>query len=150
MSNQKTIYEKWGESDITIIPETTVLQLTYTHRFFDIELMKQGGKTVTTITPDGIIVSKDYRAGSRKVQAVRTARCSVKDFLDLCSQIENCIKNADNWDLWVDDCSEELTIKHKFEHTEIVDRGLMSGNISIGGIMREFLSKHLCSNTTGM
>lgn len=27
MSNQKTIYEKWSESDITILPETTVLQL---------------------------------------------------------------------------------------------------------------------------
>ena len=72
MSMKKTIYEKWSEDEITIIPETSILQLTYTHRFFDISLMRHSSKTVTVITKDGIIVSKNYKAGSRKVQAVRT------------------------------------------------------------------------------
>ena len=53
---------------------------------------------------------------------------------------ERCIETGDRWDMYVDDCSEELSLFYKFGRVQIVDRGLGTEDTRIAGIMREFLS----------
>lgn len=118
-----------------------IVRLTYKHEFFDISEMRIGGRTVTTILEDGTIIEQDFKPGSRKVVATRHATCSLASFQALCDELENCIDSANDWNMWVDDCSEELKLFYKFNRVQVVDRGLCNGDTSIGGIMREFLSK---------
>lgn len=120
-----------------------IVKLTYTHQFFDVSEMRIGGKTITTITEDGIIIVRDYKPGSRKAYSTKHTVCSIEQFQELCNKLEDCIETANNWDLWVDDCSEELKLFYKYNRIQIVDRGLGNDDTAIGVIMREFLSK-LC------
>ena len=101
--------------------------------------MKPGGRTITTITNDGMIVFKEYTPGSRKAHLVYKGKCSAEDYEELCERIENCIKNADRLDFYVDDASEELKIFHRYGRVQIMDRGLGNEDIHIGEIMHEFL-----------
>lgn len=118
-----------------------IVKLTYKHEFFDINEMKIGARTITTITDDGSIVIKDYKPGSRKVHSTKKAACTIEQFQALCDKLESCIETANKWDVWVDDCSEELKMFYKFNRVQIVDRGLGNDIIDIGVIMREFLSE---------
>ena len=118
-----------------------IVRLTYRHDFFDISEMRIGAKTITTITEDGAVVIKDYKPGSRKAYSTKKTACSIEDFKALCDKLEACIETADKWDMWVDDCSEELKLFYKHNRVQIVDRGLGNEDTDIGSIMREFLSE---------
>ena len=118
-----------------------VVKLTYKHEFFDINEMIIGARTITTITDDGSIVIKDYKPGSRKAYSTKKSTCTIEQFQVLCDKLETCIETADKWDMWVDDCSEELKLFYKFNRVQIVDRGLGNDEIDVGSIMREFLSE---------
>ena len=118
---------------------TTIIKLVYKREFFDVSVMKPGGRLVTTILNDGTVIFKEYDPGSRKVQSVRKGKRSVEDYKTLCAKLENCIESADRLDFYVDDSSEELKIYHKFGRVQIVDRGLGNENVHIGEIMHEFL-----------
>ena len=118
---------------------TGIVKLTYKRDFFDISVMKPGARLITTITCDGTVVFKEYRPGSRKAYSVYKGKCSIEDYEALCERIENCIKNADRLDFYVDDASEELKIFHRYGRVQIMDRGLGNEDIHIGEIMHEFL-----------
>ena len=118
---------------------TGIVKLVYKREFFDISVMKPGARLITTITCDGTVVFKEYRPGSRKVYSVYKGKCSIEDYEALCERIENCIKNADRLDFYVDDASEELKIFHRYGRVQIMDRGLGNEDIHIGEIMHEFL-----------
>ena len=117
-----------------------IVKLTYKHKFFDISEMRIGGRTVTTINEDGTIIEQNYKPRSRKAYKTRKTTCDASEFRALCDKLENCIDSANDWDMWVDDSSEELKLFYKFNRVQIVDRGLCNGDMSIGGIMREFFS----------
>ena len=117
----------------------TIIKLVYKREFFDVSVMKPGGKLVTTITNDGVVVFKEYIPGSRKVQSTYKGNCSVEEYESLCSKIELCIENADRLDFYVDDAAEELKIYHQFGRVQIVDRGLGSEDVHIGEIIHKFL-----------
>ena len=118
-----------------------IVKLTYKHEFFDINEMRIGARTITTVTEDGVIIVKDYKPGSRKAYSTKKSTCSVEAFLTLCDKLEACIETATKWDMWVDDFSEELKLFYKFNRVQIVDRGLGNDEIDVGSIMREFLSE---------
>ena len=118
-----------------------IVKLTYKHEFFDITEMRIGAKTITTIVEDGTIVIKDYKPGSRKAHSTKKATCTIEQFQALCDKLEACIETANKWDMWVDDCSEELKLFYKFARVQTVDRGLGNDEIDVGSIMREFLSE---------
>ena len=118
---------------------TGVVKLVYKRDFFDISVMKPGARLITTITCDGTVVFKEYRPGSRKVHSVYKGKCFIEDYEALCERIENCIKNADRLDSYVDDASEELKILHRYGRVQIMDRGLGNEDSHIGEIMHEFL-----------
>ena len=138
--SQKTIHEKWEEGGISLLPDNPIVKLTYKREFFDITEMKIGARTITTITDDGSIVIKDYKPGSRKAYSTKKTTCSRVAFEALCDRLENCIDTAKKWDMWVDDCSEELKIFYKFGRIQIVDRGLGNDEIDVGTIMHNFLN----------
>ena len=117
----------------------TIIKLVYKRDFFDISVMKSGGRLITTIMNDGTVVFKEYAPGSRKAHSVYKGKCSVVDYEELCERIENCIKNADRLDFYEDDASEELKIFHRYGRVQIMDRGLGNEVIHIGEIMHEFL-----------
>lgn len=137
---QKTLQEKWEESGLSLLPDNPIVKLTYKHEFFDITEMKIGARTITTITDDGSVVVREYKACSRKAYSTKKATCSKTAFAALCDRLENCIDTAKKWDIWVDDCSEELKIFYKFGRMQIVDRGLGNDDIDVGTIMHEFFS----------
>ena len=118
---------------------TTIIKLVYKREFFDVSVMKPGGRLVTTILNDGTVIFKEYDPGSRKVQSVRKGKRSVEDYKTLCAKLENCIESADRLDFYVDDSSEELKIYHKFGRVQIMDRGLGNENVHIGEIMHDYL-----------
>ena len=118
---------------------TTIIKLVYKREFFDMSVMKPGGRLVTTILNDGTVIFKEYDPGSRKVQSARKGKRSVEDYKTLCAKLENCIESADRLDFYIDDSSEELKIYHTFGRVQIVDRGLGNENVHIGEIMHEFL-----------
>ena len=118
---------------------TTIIKLVYKREFFDVSVMRPGGRLVTTILNDGTVIFKEYDPGSRKVQSVRKGKRSVEDYKTLCAKLENCIESADRLDFYVDDSSEELKIYHKFGRVQIVDRGLGNENVHVGEIMHVFL-----------
>ena len=97
-----------------------IVKLTYKHEFFDINEMRIGAKTITTITDDGSIVIKDYKPGNRKVHSTKKSTCTIEQFQVLCDKLETCIETADKWDMWVDDCSEELKLFYKFTLDDIL------------------------------
>ena len=119
---------------------TTIIKLVYKREFFDVSVMKPGGRLVTTILNDGTVIFKEYRAKSQKVQAVYKGKRSVEDYRILCAKIEDCIEFADRLDFYVDDSLEKLKIYHKFGRMQIVDRGLGNEDVHIGEIMHEFLT----------
>ena len=92
----------------------SVEKLKYRSACFDVSTMGIGIKTVTTIDDAGVIVSKTYKAANRKADFVQKEVCSLKDFQKLCSDIEECIISADRLNMYIDDCSEELTIFYKY------------------------------------
>ena len=100
-------------------------------------------KTVTTIDDEGVIVSKTYKAGSRKAAFVQKEVCSLKAFQKLCRDIEECITSADRLDMYIDDCSEELTVFYEYGRVQTMDCGLGNGNGDIGQIVNKFLQKYL-------
>ena len=118
-----------------------IVKLVYKHEFFDIDEMKFGARTVTTITDDGSIVAREYKPKSRKAYSTQKATCSPEAYRTLCNSLESCIDTANKWDMYVDDCSEELKIFYKFGRVEIVDRGLGNEDVDISNIMNEFLEK---------
>lgn len=118
-------------------------KLEYRRRFFDISEMRDGARKNTIITNDGTITSKEYKVASRKVDSVQRAKCSVKEFVQFCDEIELCIESADRLDFYVDDTSEELKIFYKYGRVQIVDRGLGNGDTHIGAIVNNFLAKYL-------
>jgi len=124
----------------------SIEKLEYRRRFFDISVMKDGARKTTTITNDGTIISKNYQVGSRKVDSVQRANCSLEDFKKLCDEIEFCIEEADRLDFYVDDSSEELKIYYEFGRVQTVDRGLGNSNTHIGEIINDFLTKYLPSD----
>ena len=67
------------------------------------------------------------------------AKCSPEEYAKLCSNIKECIDNADRLDFYCDDASEELKIYHQFGRVQIIDRGLGNDGVHIGEIMHEFL-----------
>lgn len=119
------------------------VKLEYRRRFFDVSIAKDGAREAIIITNEGTITSKNYQAGSRKVESVQRANCSQEDFKKLCDEIEVCIAEADRLDLFVDDSSEELKIYYEFGRVQTVDRGLGNGDTHIGAIVNLFLEKHL-------
>ena len=117
----------------------TIVKLVYRRNYFDIEQMRPGAKEITTITDDGIIVIKEYAAGSRKACSVKETECSVQAFADLCESIIACIAGADRLDAYCDDSSEELIIYHKYGRIQTMDRGLGNEFVHIGEVMNAFL-----------
>lgn len=124
----------------------SIIKLEYRRRFFDISVMKDGATKTTTITNNGTITSKNYKVGSRKVDSVQKANCSLEDFKQLCDEIELCIVEADRLDFYVDDSSEELKIYYEFGRVQTVDRGLGNSSTHIGEIINDFLTKYLLSD----
>ena len=121
----------------------SVKKLKYIRSCFDVSIMGIGMKTVTTIDDEGVIVSKTYKAGSRKTAFVQKEVCSLKAFQKLCRDIEECIISADRLDMYIDDCSEELTIFYEYGRIQTMDRGLGNSNGDIGQIVNKFLQKYL-------
>ena len=121
--------------------KNTILKLVYKRDFFDISVMKPGGRVVTTIMNDGKVTFKEYNPGSRKVHSVYTGICSHGAFDALCTRIEECIEFADRLDFYCDDSSEELKIYHEYGRVQTMDRGLGYEDIHIGEIMHEFFEK---------
>lgn len=121
----------------------SIEKLQYKRRYFDFSTMKNRTSITTTITNDGTIVSKKYKAGSRKVNSIQKTICSLEEFQELCNKIELCIENADRLDFYVDDASEELRIFYKYGRIQTMDRGLGNDNFDIGKIVNSFLTKHL-------
>ena len=119
--------------------DTTIIKLVYKREFFDISVMKPGGRLVTTILNDGTVIFKEYSPESRKAQSVYKGKRSVEDYKTLCAKLEKCIEFADRLDFCVDDASEELKIYHKFGRVQIMDRGLGNENVHIGEIMHDYL-----------
>lgn len=121
----------------------SIEKLEYRRRFFDISEMRDGARVTNTITNDGVIIRRKYKAASRKVDSVYKTKCALAEFDKLCKEIEVCIENADRLDYYEDGSSEELRIYYKCGRIQIVDRGLGDGVIPIGTIVNHFLDKHL-------
>ena len=122
---------------------THIEKLEYRRHYFDVCEMKNGARVTTVISNDGIIISKKYKAGSRKINSIQKANFSLNEFQELCNKIELCIKNADRLDFYIDDASEELRIFYKFGRIQTMDRGLGNDNSHIGEIVNDFLEKYL-------
>ena len=116
-----------------------MIKLVYRREFFDVFAMKPGGRLITTINNDGTIIFREYKPGSRKVQSMYKGKCSTEEYATLCSNIKECINNADRLDSYCDDASEELKIFHRYGRVQIMDRGLGNEDSHIGEIMHEFL-----------
>ena len=116
-----------------------MIKLVYRREFFDVFAMKPGGRLVITINNDGTIIFREYKPGSRKVQSMYKGKCSTEEYATLCSNIKECINNADRLDSYCDDASEELKIYHQFGRVQIVDRGLGNADVQIGEIIHKFL-----------
>lgn len=121
----------------------SIEKLKYIKACFDVSIMGIGIKTVTTINNEGIIVSKTYKAGSRKASFVQKEVCSLRAFQKLCSDIEKCIISANRLNMYIDDCNEKLTIFYKYGRIQTMDGGLGNSNGDIGQIVDKFLQKHL-------
>ena len=123
--------------------ENDIVKLEYKREFFDVSVMAPGARRIITITDDGTIVAKDYNPKSRKAHNVVKTSCSLDAFDKLCMDIEDCIRNADRLDFYVDDSSEELKIFHKYGRIQTMDRGLGNESTDIGSVMNTFISKYL-------
>ena len=121
---------------------TTIEKLVYRRDYFDCMVMRAGARVVTTITPDGLISTKEYAPGSRKVKVSRKARCTPAEYGKLCCDVEICIATADRQDWYCDDSGEELKIFHRFGRIQTMDRGLGNESTHIGEIVNAFLVEH--------
>lgn len=139
---KKTIEDCGG-----IMPEagklTNVEKLEYKRSYFDLSIMRIGARIITEIRNDGTIVSKEYKAGSRKINSIKKAKCSLEEFQKICNEIELCIENADRLDSYVDDTSAELKIFYRYGRIQTMDRGLGNDSVHIGKIIGDFLGKYL-------
>lgn len=133
--------ESGFDNVIGVFETNPIEKIVYKREFFDLSVMKIGARTITTITPDGNVVIREYRGDSRKVYSTRKNTCSTDAFKCLCNQFENCINNATKWDMYVDDCAEELRIVYKFGREQKVDRGLGNGSTDIATIFYDFMEK---------
>ena len=129
------------EKNTTILSRNPIVKLVYKHEFFDVSEMKNGARIITTITDDGNVVVKEYKADSRKVCSTKKITCSASDVRQLCEKLESCIESANRCDAYCDDCDDELKIFYKYNRIQIVDRGLGNNDTDIGTIMSGFLSK---------
>lgn len=120
----------------------SIEKLEYKRFYFDVFAMQNGARVTTIITNDGVILSKQYEAGSRKIKAIKKAACSLEEFKRLCNEIELCIETADRLDFYVDDASEELTIFYEYGRIQKMDRGLGNDYSNIGKIVNSFLEEH--------
>ena len=121
----------------------SVKKIKYIKSCFDVSIMGIGRKTVTTIDDEGVIVSKTYKAASRKPAFVQKEVCALKAFQKLCRDIEECIISADRLNMYIDDCSEELTVFYEYGRIQTMDRELGNSNGDIGQIVNKFLQKYL-------
>ena len=121
--------------------KNTIEKLVYKKEYFDISNMCPGCRLITTITPDGHVVFREYGPNSRKVHLSYKGRCSIAAYENLCNKIEDCISFADRQDFYVDDSSEELKMLYQFGRVQIVDRGLGNEDMHIGDIMHMFFEK---------
>ena len=121
----------------------SILELVYTREFFDLSLMTWGARKIISISNDGTIVCKEFKADSRKAHSIRNEKCSSTEFRKLCQEIMNCIETADRNEFFVDDSSAELKIYHEFGRIQTMDRGLGNDNTNISYIMAGFFEKHL-------
>ena len=136
-----TTNDFWQDNFTGTFETNPIAKIVYKREFFDISVMKIGARTVTTITSDGNVVIREYKADSRKVYSTRKTTCSIDAFNKLCNQFENCINNATSWDMYVDDCSEELRLVYKFGREQKVDRGLGDENTRIATIFYDFMEE---------
>ena len=136
-----TTNDFWQDNFTGTFETNPITKIVYKREFFDISIMKIGARTVTTITPDGNVVIREYKADSRKVYSTRKTTCSIDAFNKLCNRFENCINNATSWDMYVDDCSEELRLVYKFGREQKVDRGLGDENTRIATIFYDFMEE---------
>ena len=127
---------------VTVAVNTDIEKLVYRRDYFDCMAMRAGARIVTTITSDGVIVTKEYDPGSRKAKASRKNSCTPLEFSRLCCDIENCIATADRQDWYCDDSGEELKIFHRFGRIQTMDRGLGNESTHIGEIVNAFLVEH--------
>lgn len=141
MSTSNIDNECWRDNFTGNFESNPIAKLVYKREFFDLSVMKIGARIITTITPDGNVVIKEYRGDSRKVYSTRKTTCSVDAFNSLCNQFENCINNATKWDMYVDDSAEELRIVYKYGREQKVDRGLGDENTRIATIFYEFMDQ---------
>ena len=123
------------------LPSNPIVKLVYKHEFFDVNRMKIGARTITTITSDGNIVIRRYKSDSRKAYATHRAICSHQMYDDLCKQLDECISTSDRWSMYVDDCSETLRIIYKHGREQIVDRGLGNKDANIATIVYKYMRK---------
>ena len=118
---------------------TEIIKLVYKHERLDLMQLKISTKIVYTITPDGKLTIKEYKNGSRKVHSLNEYSFSLDEYRALCKGIEECIKNANRLDFYVDGTSEELKILHKYGREQIMDRGLGNEYVHIYDIIHDFL-----------
>ena len=130
--------------------KNTILKLVYKRDFFDISVMKPGGRVVTTIMNDGKVTFKEYNPGCRKAHSVYTGICSHGAFDALCTRIEECIEFADRLDFYCDDSSEELKIYHEYGRVQTMDRGLGDEETHIGEIMHEFFERDVIIDNSSL
>lgn len=123
--------------------ETDIVKLEYRIEFFDVSVMAPGARRIVTITDDGTIVAKEYNPKCRKAYNVVKGAFPLDAFEKLCMDIEDCIRNADRLDFYVDDSSEELKIFHKYGRIQTMDRGLGNESTDIGSVMNTFISEYL-------
>lgn len=115
-----------------------IIKMKYVSTYIDYSTM-QREKTVYDIYPDGKIVKKEYHE-TRKCQETVEYQVSQKTILNSFDKIMKCVHNATGWDMYVDDCSGELTIYHRYQLKEVMDRGLHSEDHSIMELIEGLLS----------
>ncbi len=123
--------------------KVTIEKLEYKRCCFDVSTMQCGARKTTIVTNDGLILSKKYKVGSRKVESVQKSTCSSEAFERLCNEIEICIENADRLDFYEDDASEKLKVFYRYGRIQTMDRGLGNEYSNIGKIVNNFLEKYL-------
>ena len=119
-----------------------VQKIKYSISYFDLTIMKQGGRRIIELTPDGCLTIKDYVIGTRKVKSKKECQTSSEAFVELCAQLRKCIDEADTVIHYVDDSDAELSIFYFPDRVEKMPRGLGCGDRTVGSIFTEFVSRY--------
>lgn len=115
-------------------------KIKYSISCFDVDIMAIGRKDVYELYPDGRVVFRCYRAGSRKcVKKNETTTAAGADFRLLCAKLQDCISTADRENQYVDDTSAELKIYRSFGRVDTMPRGYGNEQEDVGGIVSEYL-----------